>query len=152
IIKYKNDPLLQGINGTLTMSFIVTMLISIIGFLIYWILSIRDRVLQFGILRAMGLTKAKVIGMIIVEQILISVMAIFMGLVIGSITSQLYVPLLQMMYGAAEQIPPFEIVSSTTDYLRIYVVVGFMLLLGTGTLARFVSSIKMDQAVKLGED
>lgn len=152
IIKYKNDPLLQGINGTLTMSFIVTMLISIIGFLIYWILSIRDRVLQFGILRAMGLTKGKVIGMIIVEQILISVVAIFMGLVIGSITSQLYVPLLQMMYGAAEQVPPFEIISSTSDYLRIYVVVGFMLLLGTGTLARFVSSIKMDQAVKLGED
>lgn len=152
IIKFKNDPLLQGINGTLTLSFVVTMVISIIGFLIYWILSIRDRVLQFGILRAMGLTKSKLIGMIIAEQVLISVMAIFMGLVIGSISSQLYVPLLQMMYGAAEQIPPFEIVSSTVDYLRIYVVVGFMLLLGTGILARFVSSIKMDQAVKLGED
>ncbi|NLY95926.1 MAG: FtsX-like permease family protein [Clostridiaceae bacterium] len=152
IIKFKNDPLLQGINGSLTLSFVVTMIISIIGFLIYWILSIRDRVLQFGILRAMGLSKSKVIGMIVVEQILISVMAIFMGLVIGSITSQLYVPLLQMMYGAAEQVPPFEIISSTNDYLRIYVVVGFMLLLGTGILARFVASIRMDQAVKLGED
>jgi putative ABC transport system permease protein len=62
------------------------------------------------------------------------------------------VPLLQMMYGAAEQVPPFEIISSTNDYLRIYVVVGFMLLLGTGILARFVASIRMDQAVKLGED
>ncbi len=152
IIKFKNDPLLQGINGTLTLSFVVTMLISIIGFLIYWILSIRDRVLQFGILRAMGLTKGNVISMIVAEQGLISVMAIFMGLVIGSITSTLYVPLLQMMYGAKDQIPPFEVISSTDDYLRIYIVVGFMLVLGIGILARFVSRIKMDQAVKLGED
>jgi len=33
IIKQKNDPLLQGINGLLTLGFLVTMLVSIIGFL-----------------------------------------------------------------------------------------------------------------------
>jgi putative ABC transport system permease protein len=52
IISIKNDPILQGTNGSLTLGFISTILITIIGFLMYWILSIMGRALQFGILRA----------------------------------------------------------------------------------------------------
>ena len=37
------DPLLQGTNGVLTMSFIVTMILCAAGYLIYWIMSIRSR-------------------------------------------------------------------------------------------------------------
>lgn len=50
------------------------MLITAVGFAIFWILSIRDKVLQFGILRAMGLSLKKLIGMLGIEQILISVL------------------------------------------------------------------------------
>ena len=79
IIAAKNDPMLQGTNGTLTLGFIITMTVSFIGFLIYWIFNIRNRTLQFGILRAMGLPKKKLIGMIIAEQFLISGSAIIAG-------------------------------------------------------------------------
>ena len=41
VIEAKNDPLLQGFNGMLTLGFIITMFICVIGFLIYWILSIN---------------------------------------------------------------------------------------------------------------
>ena len=41
IIESKNDPLLQGFNGMLTLGFIITMFVCVIGFLIYWILSIK---------------------------------------------------------------------------------------------------------------
>lgn len=74
IIQAKNDPMLRGTNGTLTIAFIATMLITAVGFAIFWILSIRDKVLQFGILRAMGLSLKKLIGMLGIEQILISVL------------------------------------------------------------------------------
>ena len=62
LVKMKNDALLQGMNGMLTLGFIASMLISLLGFLIYWIISIQNRTLMFGILRAMGMSLAKVIG------------------------------------------------------------------------------------------
>ena len=55
IIEMKNDPMFQGTNGILTVGFICILMLCTIGFLIYWILSIQSRTLQFGIFRAMGM-------------------------------------------------------------------------------------------------
>jgi putative ABC transport system permease protein len=152
IIKKKNDPMLQGTNGALTLDFVVTIIISMIGFLIYWIMSIKKRVLQFGILRAMGLSLKKVIGMLVCEQVLLSGTSIFAGIAIGHYTSSLFVPLLQMAYSSAEQVPPFKVTALAADYVRLYMVVGVMLVIGFLVLGTLISRIKMDQALKLGED
>ena len=69
------------------------MIMCIIGFLIYWILSIKSRTLQFGILRAMGMSFREIIAMILYEQILVSGVAIIIAVVIGSVASDLFVPL-----------------------------------------------------------
>lgn len=152
VIENKNDPMLQGTNGVLTLGFVVTIAISAIGFLIYWILSIKRRVLQFGILRAIGLSMHKIIGMLVWEHILISAVAIFIGIIIGGITSDLFVPLLQMAYSAEQQILPFKVVAYGQDYLRLYTVVTTMLIGGFAVLGTLISRIKINQALKLGED
>lgn len=152
IVKQKNDPMLQGINGALTMGFVITMLISAIGFLIYWILSIKSRALQFGIFRAMGLSMRNVTSMLILEQLLISGLAILMGIVIGGITCDMFIPLLQMAYSVEEMAIPFKVFAYGGDYIKIYSIVGTMLLLGISILAILVSRININQAIKLGED
>ncbi len=152
IITMKNDPMIQGTNGALTLGFIVTMTISIIGFLIYWILSIQRRVLNFGIFRAMGLTRGRVLGMLVWEQLLISGVAVFVGILIGGVVSDLFVPMLQLAQSAAQQIPPFRVVAHREDYLKIYGVVAFMLSLGLLVLGAIINKIKIAQAIKLGED
>lgn len=48
LVQLKNDPIFQGTNGILTVSFIVVLLLCTTGFLIYWILSIRSRALQMA--------------------------------------------------------------------------------------------------------
>ena len=152
LIKAKNDPMLQGTNGALTLGFVVTMSVSTIGFLIYWILSIRQRVLQFGIFRAMGLSIRKIMGLLAWEQLLISGTAILIGIIVGGLTSELFVPLLQIVYSVAEQVPPFKVVASRQDYIKIYAVVAFMLSIGIGILSMIISKIKIYQAIKLGEE
>ncbi|MCK5130140.1 MAG: FtsX-like permease family protein, partial [Clostridiales bacterium] len=152
LIKKKNDPLLQGTNGAMTLGFIVTMTISIIGFIIYWILSIKSRVLQFGIFRAMGMTKANVVYMLAAEQVMISIVAIAVGIYIGGLSSNLFMPLLQMVATLSDQVPPFRIVSSRQDYLKLYTVVGVMLVSGFALVSIIASKIKIDQVLKLGED
>ncbi len=152
LVKMKNDALLQGMNGMLTLGFIASMLISLLGFLIYWIISIQNRILQFGILRAMGMSLAKVIGMLACEQLLVSGAAILLGVVIGGMTGDMFIPLLQIMYSSADQVPPFRITSNGEDYIKVYAVIALMITMGFMTLWRIISKIKIDQAVKLGED
>ena len=97
VVEAKNDPLLQGTNGVLTLGFSVAMLISIVGFVMYWVLTLRSRTLQFGVLRAIGMSSERVLVMLVVEQVLITGSAIVAGMVIGRVAALLFVPLLQVI-------------------------------------------------------
>jgi putative ABC transport system permease protein len=152
LVALKNDPQLQGMNGTLTLGFIITLCITFIGFLIYWVLSIRSRLLQFGILRAMGLSRMGLVVTLIWEQLLVSGSAIATGFGVGILTSRLFVPPLQFIYAASEQVPPFLITASWSDYTALLFAFGGMLIAGLATLIIMIHRLKLVQVLKLGED
>jgi len=148
----RSDPILQGTNGVLTVGFIVTLLLCFTGFLIYWILSIRSRVLQFGIFRAMGMTMSNIVTLLINEQLFITFTAVGIGALVGEISSRLFIPLIQISYSASEQIIPLRITSELQDYRNLYSVIGIMIFICLAILGIIVSRIKIAQALKLGED
>ena len=152
IIGLRNDPMLQGLNGTLTISFVVTMAVTMIGFTIYWIFAMKGRMLQFGILRSMGLSKGNLIMMLVWEQILISGSSIAAGTITGTLAAKLYVPLFQVVSDTYEQCPPFKILMLQSDYVRIFVIIGIMLVFGMIVLSALISNMKLVQTLKLGED
>lgn len=152
LIAEKNEPQLQGMNGALTLGFIIIMIMTIIGFLIYWILSIKSRTLQFGILRAMGVTFKEIIGIIGYEQILVSGVSIAVAFVIGGVASDLFVPLFQMMYDVVDQIPPFFVSAAGSDYIKIYAIIVLMLGGGFAIFGHIIKKININKALKLGED
>ncbi|MBQ8613476.1 MAG: ABC transporter permease [Ruminiclostridium sp.] len=152
LIREKNEPQLQGMNGALTMSFVIIMIMTIIGFLIYWILSIRSRTLQFGILRAMGVTFKEIIGIIGYEQVLVSGVSVAMSFIIGGITSDLFVPLFRSMYNPIDQVPPFRVAALQSDYIKIYVIIVLMLGGGFAILGNLIKKLDINKALKLGED
>ena len=152
LIAQKNDPQLQGFNGMLTLGFMITMFICVIGFLIYWILSIRSRTMQFGVLRAMGMPFSGILWMILIEQLLISFVSILAGVILGGIASDMFVPMLELMFPLEQQVPSFIVVALRSDYFKVYAVIAVMLAVGIFVLARMIKRTKMDQALKLGED
>lgn len=152
LIEEKTDPELQGMNGALTLGFVVIMLMTVIGFLIYWILSIRGRTLQFGVLRAMGVTFREIIATLGYEQLLVSVASIAAGFVVGGMASDLFVPLFRTMYDATNQTPPFIVNGDGGDYIKMYIIIGFMLLGGFTVLGGIIRRININKALKLGED
>ena len=152
LIEIKNDALLQGTDGVLTLGFFVAIFISLIGFLIYWILILRDRTLQFGVLRAIGMSRNRVLTMLLIEQFLITGFSIFVGILVGQITSLLYVPLLQIVYAAKDLIPPFQVVSDKSDLFRIYTIAVCLMILGGILFRILIGRIEISQALKLGEE
>lgn len=152
LIAEKNDPRLQGVNGALTLGFTVTIVMTVIGFLIYWILSVKNRTLQFGVVRAMGMRYGEIIKVILYEQILVSGVSIALAFIIGGVTSGVFVPLFQNMYAASEQIPPFYVSAARSDYIKLYALIAVMLALGLGTVGGIIKKTSVNKALKLGED
>jgi putative ABC transport system permease protein len=152
LVQAKNDPFLMALNGILTLGFVLSILVSFIGFLLYWVLSLRGRTLQNGILRAIGLSLKQLIGMLAVEQLLTSGVAVLIGILVGNVASLLYVPNFQIAFNPSSLVPPFKVMFDSADLMRIYVLVGFMLLFGLGILAYMLSRLRIHQAIKLGED
>lgn len=151
-VEMKNDPIFQGTNGILTLCFVVALLLCAVGFLIYWILSIRSRTLLLGIFRAMGMTMGEILHMLFNEQFFISVVSIALGIGAGILTSELYVPLVQIAYASVDTVIPLEIIAQTSDMVRLLAVVVLMLLVCMAVLGTIISKIHISQALKLGED
>lgn len=152
LIDLKNDPVFQATNGILTVGFIVVLVLCSVGFLIYWILSIQSRALQFGIFRAMGMSMKEVLGMLLNEQIFISGVSILSGAFVGKLAAQLYVPIIQMAYSSSEQVLPLEIQGAGGEQLKLYIVVGVVMIVCMIILGWMIKKIKIAQALKLGED
>ncbi len=152
LVDVKNDALFQGTNGILTMSFIVILILCCTGFLIYWILSIRQRELLFGVFRAMGMTKREIIQMLINEQIFSSGVSIIIGTVIGLLASKMFVPLVQIFYASTDQAVPLEVVNKTLDMVRLFSIIGIVIVVCMVVLGKLISKINISQALKLGED
>ena len=147
-----SEPLFQGTNGILTMSFITILLICAIGYVIYWTLSIRSRELLFGIFRAMGMSRNEIIRMLINEQVFTGVFGIGFGLLIGYIASVLYVPIIQIAYSAADRVLPLELITKGSDVARLVLIIALMFAVCLGILINQVFKMKISQALKLGED
>lgn len=147
-----SDPLLQGTNGVLTMGFIVTIILCAVGYLIYWIMSIRSREMIFGVLRACGMHKGELFHMLMNEQIFSGVFSVAAGIGIGKLASSMFVPMLQQAYAATNQVLPMQLVVDSADMVRLYSVIAAVMVVCFAVLILLLFKLNVAKALKLGEE
>ena len=148
----EEDPMLQGTNGVLTMGFIVTIILCAVGYLIYWIMSIRSREMMFGVLRACGMHKSELFHMLMNEQLFSGVLSILAGVGIGKLTSDMFVPMLQTAYQASNQVVPMQLITNPDDMVRLFGVVIAVMAICLCVLIGLVFKLNVAKALKLGEE
>jgi len=65
LITQSKHPSRGGVFGILSLGFLVSVLVSLIGYVLYWFFNLSSRVVQFGVLRAMGLKRKQLTGMLL---------------------------------------------------------------------------------------
>lgn len=106
----RQDPLSNGISGLLTLGFWMSLLTILGGFTLYLSILFARRRAEFSVLIALGWTQQQVGIMLIIEQILLLVPALLMGIVFGVLMASLLAPFLSLMSGSALAIPISNIV------------------------------------------
>jgi putative ABC transport system permease protein len=148
----RRDPQQTGLYGILTIGFVVSAALTVLGFLLYAVLSLRSRMLQVGVLRAMGLSAGQLLAALGLEQAYTVGVGTAAGTGLGLLAARLFIPFLQFGGDLADQVPPFRIVTDPIDQFRLYAVLGVMLAGGLFSLLAVISRMQINQAVKLGED
>jgi len=136
----------------LSLCFIASLVITVLGFLNYWTLYVKDRTLDFGIMRALGVPFKNIVNILIGEQIL-RTGSIIMGLLIGSFCSNIFIPMLNLTgITNRDVILPFKVVSFTTSYIKLSISLVIISLLTIFILIKEIKKIDLNQALKLGTD
>ena len=153
VVRMKNDPVFQETNGLLTIGFLVSLLICSIGFLIFQIMGMKERELNFGVYRAMGLTTKELKKMLLLEQLFTTLPAAIGGVLTGFIATKLYIPLIDVTYasGTAKSLPA-KIIISSMDMLQLGIILVLAFALCMYIVSRIISHMQIAQALKLGEE
>jgi putative ABC transport system permease protein len=151
IRKGQDQPERMGMFGVLNVGFIATGLMPGIGFVLYSYASLRRRFIQLGILQALGLSVRQLIGYLVSEQFLLMGLAISLGALVGLVTSNLFVPFLQISSSPGKPVPPFQVLIGWTESAWLSMAFGVVLFLTIiGTIV-YLARLKVFQAVKMGE-
>ena len=100
----------------------------------------------------MGMAMYEITEMLINEQCFLSLLPILTGVFFGWLAAKLYMPLIQMVYSSADYVIPLKVIFSTTDNLRLAVILIFVFGLCMSILIHMIQKMKIAQALKLGED
>ncbi len=97
-----------GIFGTLSMGFLATALMAILGLLIYSYASLRDRIYHLAMLLAVGVSRSQVIAQVVMEYAFLSLFGVAAGAAIGVVATNLFVPFFRFTggNGTAFPLPP----------------------------------------------
>jgi len=141
----------QGVLGLLSVGFLAASLLTVIGFLLYALFSFRERFVQLGVLRAIGLSTRQMAAALALEQFLVLLIGLAAGTGISVLTAYLFMPHLPVTFGSHPGIPPYIVEIAWDDILRVYLIFGLMLVAGIGSTIGSLARMKIFQAVKLGE-
>lgn len=145
-------PMAIGLRSAALFGYILATVLSLAGFSSNFILSTRQRVGQYGILRALGLASKQLYRMLMLEQLLLIISGLLLGTVLGILLTQLTLANLNFSWGELASAPPFLATFDWTAVARVYLLLGIIfiaaLALGTAALRR----IDIYRTLRIGEE
>lgn len=151
ILAEQSKPQRQGLFGLLSVGFITSGGLTLIGFLLAALITARRRSIELGVLRALGLGGAQVAAALVLEQVTLVVAGLAAGTGIGLAVSAYVVPLLQVGLPPHPGTPNFAPLIAWNQVTIIYLVFGIALALTLLALAWTLGRLRLFEAVKLGD-
>lgn len=162
----RSDPLFLSIMIVLIVGAISALLLALVGDLLASWLSVRTRLTNFVVLRALGAPPGQVAGVLLWEQGIVYAAALLLGVIFGAVLSAIAVPALVFTSAPAgsvlsslsneeffimQRVIPTHIVIPPSLGLA-FIVFAAICVLALGTIAGVVLHPRLGQALRLEED
>jgi putative ABC transport system permease protein len=151
ILAAQKRPERQGLFGLLSVGFVASAILTVLGFLLYALFSFRRRFIEMGMLRAIGLSVKQMTAFLAAELASLILIGIGAGTLVGVFASRLFVPFLQIGSSSQANYPPFQIEIAWLSIFQIYGLFIVLFVVALGVLSAILLRMKIFQAIKLGE-
>ena len=151
ILAEQTRPERQGLFGLLSVGFLAAAALTVLGFLVYAVVSFQRRFIELGMLRAIGLSVGQMAAYLAGEQAAVILTGMGLGTGLGVWASRLFIPYLQAGEGKTALIPPFVVQIAWEQLGTIAVLFGGMFVVAVAVLVLLLVRMRVFEAVKLGE-
>ena len=141
----------QGLFGLLSVGFIAAAMLTVIGFLVYAVVSFQRRFIELGMLRAIGLSTRQMAAYLAGELAALILTGVTLGAALGVWASTLFIPYFQVGDDKTALVPPFVVQVAWEQLGIILVIFGAMFVVAVVVLAVLLTRMRVFEAVKLGE-
>lgn len=147
----QSQPQRQGLFGLLSVGFITSAVLTVLGFFLYALFSLQRRTVEIGILRAVGLSTSKMIRLIAWELVLLIFCGLLLGTALGVLISQQFIPFLQVGNDVGALAPPYLVEIAWGAVAQIYGLFALLFVVALIALSWRLLRIKLFESIKLGE-
>jgi putative ABC transport system permease protein len=129
-----------GIFGTLTVGFLASAAMAILGLLLYSYAALRDRVYRFSVLHAIGLLHRQIVTQVVMEYTFLAAFGALGGIVIGMLAAQLFVPYFRVTGEKSIPLPP--LIPLTSDQSMFTLAIIFTVIIVTAEVLTITSALR----------
>jgi ABC-type lipoprotein release transport system permease subunit len=148
----KANPLALGLRGVTFFGSALTTLLSLVGFATHFYLSVRQREMLYGVMRALGLSSRQLYGSLLLEQAVLILMGLALGTGLGVLLNQITLPRLPVSLADRPPIPPFV---PRADWLAVgslYLLLAVAFLVILGIVTALLWRARLHRVLRIGQE
>jgi ABC-type antimicrobial peptide transport system permease subunit len=147
-----SDPVALGTIGALTVGFVAAAIFAAVGFAVSATVSARERLIEFALLRALGLSPRQLGRWLILEQGVLVLASLVLGTLIGVVLTAFLLPLVTLTQGGRPAVPDVLVIYPWTTVIWLELAVVGVLGLIVAVLTVVLRRVGLGSMLRLGED
>lgn len=141
----QREPLPSAVAGMLYAGFWISLLLSLLDFAFYLVVTAKQRLFTFGVLRSLGWNSGHIWQLLFVEQVALITPALVIGSLIGAGLAYLLLPFLALVGQETLRMPWLQLAA-----MLAILALSFTALMGIAAI--FLRRMSVNQVLRLGEE
>jgi hypothetical protein len=145
-----NDPVALGVIGSLALGALAAVIFAAIGFVVSATVSTRERLGEFALLQAIGLSHRQLSAWLSMENAFLLVVGLAAGTGLGLIMAWVVLPFVTLTQEATIAVPPIEVVIPWGIYAMLYLVALGALAITVVVIGNLLARVRVSGVLRSG--
>ena len=147
-----DDPVALGVIGALAIGSIAALVVAIIGFVVSAVVSTRERLNEFALLRALGLSPAQLSAWLTLENAFLLSTGVVAGTGLGLVLSWLVLPFATLTAEARVVVPPILIEIPWLAIGTVHLLAAIALVATVFVIGGILRRVPVSGVLRAGQD
>jgi ABC-type antimicrobial peptide transport system permease subunit len=147
-----SDPVALGTIGALTVGFVAAAVFAAVGFAVSATVSARERLVEFALLRALGLSPRQLGTWLLLEQGVLVIVSLALGTLLGALLTSTILPLVTLTQDGRPAVPGVIVQYPWPAIIWLEIAVVAVLGLIVAAMVALLRRVGLGSLLRMGED